>query len=143
MRPRITALSLGAIAVLALAASPVAADGARPVTITLDVDIVAGTETFTATGAFCPVGEAESFDGVVTGGPTVVFHLTKVFTCEGGSTLTVDLDAVFQNKRGGTVGGWRITGGTGDYAGATGGGQIVGEGTTTGIIDTYTGVIVR
>ena len=143
MRPRITALGLGAVAVLALAATPVAANGAQPVAITLDVDFVGGTETFTADGGFCPVGTAETVDNVRTGGPTGVFHVSKVFTCANGSTLAIDLDAVFQNKRNGTVGGWRVIGGTGDYAGASGGGQINGAGTPTGIIDTYTGVIVR
>jgi hypothetical protein len=33
--------------------------------------------------------------------------------------------------------------GTGDYAGATGGGHIAGVGSPTGIVDTYSGVVRR
>jgi hypothetical protein len=143
MRSRITALALASVAAVALVAGPVAASGAQPVTITLTVDFTADTELFTATGAFCPSGSAETFNFRPTGGGTTVFHLTKTFTCQNGDSLTVDLSAVFQGKRNGTVGGWTVTGGTGAYAGAMGGGRIVGVGTPTGIIDTYTGVIVR
>jgi len=142
MRTRITSLVLGTIAAAALVAAPVAAGGAQPVTITLSVDFGAGTEDFTATGAFCPTGSAETTSNSRTGGPTGVFHVDKTFICDDDSgTLSISLDAVFQNKKGGTVGGWRITGGTGDYAGAVGGGQIVGVGTSVGIDDTYSGVI--
>ena len=141
MRTRITSLVLGAIAAAALVAAPVAAGAARPVTISLSVDFGTGAEDFTATGAFCPAGSAVS-DAYRTGGPTGVFHVDKTFTCDDGTgTLSISLDAVFQNNRGGTIGGWRIVGGTGDYAGALGGGQIVGVGTSVGIDDTYTGVI--
>ena len=71
-----------------------------------------------------------------------MFHVDKTFVCDDDSgTLSISLDAVFQIAQGGTVGGWRIVGGTGDYAGALGGGQIVGVGTSVGIDDTYSGVI--
>ncbi len=143
MRSRITALALASVAAVALMAGPVAAGGSQPVTITLAVDLNAGTEVFTASGAFCPSGSAESSNFRPTGGGTTVFHLTKTFICQNGDSLTIDLNAVFQGKRNGTVGGWTVTGGTGAYAGAKGGGHIVGVGTPTGIIDTYTGVIVR
>jgi hypothetical protein len=142
MRTRISPLVLGSLAAAALVASPVAAGTAQPVTITLHVDFEAGTEEFTATGAFCPTGSAETTDNYRTGGPTGVFHVDKTFTCDDGSgTLSISLDAVFQNNKGGTIGGWRIVGGTDDYAGALGGGQIVGVGTNVGIDDTYSGLI--
>ena len=143
MRPRITALAVGVVAALALVAAPASAAGGA-VRITLDVNFGTGVEQFTATGAFCPAGEAESFDTWVTGGGATVFHLTKVFTCADGSgTLAIDLDAPFIGVKGGTIGGWRVTGGTGDYAGATGGGHLVGVGSPTGIVDTYSGVVRR
>jgi hypothetical protein len=143
MRPRITALAVGVVAALALAAAPASAAGGA-VRITLDVNFGTGVEQFTATGAFCPAGVAESFDTRVTGRGATVFHLTKVFTCEDGSgTLAIHLDAPFIGAKGGTIGGWRVTGGTGDYAGATGGGHLEGVGSPTGITDTYTGIVRR
>ena len=143
MRPRITALAVGVVAALALAAAPASAAGGA-IRITLDVNFETGVEQFTATGAFCPAGEAESFDTWVTGRGTNVFHLTKVFTCADGSgTLAIHLDAPFIGALGGTIGGWRVTGGTGDYAGATGGGHLTGAGSPTGIVDTYTGIVRR
>ncbi len=142
MRPRITALALGLVASLALAVAPVAASGGAPVRIALDVDFGTGAETFTATGAFCPAGTAVSFGTTVTGRGANVFHLSKTFTCADGSgSLTINLDAAFVGVRGGTVGSWRAVSGTGAYAGARGGGQIVGQGTSTGILDTYAGVL--
>ncbi|HYO44102.1 MAG TPA: hypothetical protein VES19_12960 [Candidatus Limnocylindrales bacterium] len=142
MRPRITALSLGIVASLALAAVPASAAGGAPVRIVLDVNFDDGTETFTATGAFCPAGTAESSEARTTGRGATVFHLSKTFTCSDGTgTLTIDLSAAFVWVRGGTVGSWRAVDGTGAYAGARGGGQITGQGTPTGIIDTYAGVL--
>jgi len=142
MRPRVTALALGVVASLALAVAPVAASGAAPVRITLDVNLATGTETFTATGAFCPEGTAVSSGTSATGGGAIVFHLSKTFTCADGSgSLTIKLDAAFVPMRDGTVGSWRAVDGTGAYADARGGGQITGQGTPTGIIDTYAGVL--
>lgn len=143
MRPRITALAVGIVAALALAAAPASAAGGA-VRITLDVNFGTGVEQFTATGAFCPAGEAQSSDEWPTGRGATVFHLTKVFTCSDGTgTLEIRLDAPFIGAREGTTGGWRVIGGTGDYVGATGGGHIAGVGSPTGIVDTYTGVVRR
>ena len=112
MRPRITALAVGVVAALALAAAPASAAGGA-VRITLDVNFATGVEEFTATGAFCPAGEAESFDTWVTGRGANVFHLTKVFTCSDGTgTLEIRLDAPFIGALDGTTGGWRVIGGT-------------------------------
>ncbi len=142
MRPRITALAIGLVASLALAAVPASAAGGAPVRIVLDVNFADGTETFAATGAFCPAGTAVSTPARATGRGATVFHLSKTFTCTDGSgTLTIDLDAAFVGVRGGTVGSWRAVAGTGAYAGVRGGGQITGQGTPTGILDTYAGVL--
>lgn len=143
MRPRITALAVGVFAALALVAAPASAAGGA-VRITLDVNFGTGVEQFTATGAFCAAGSAQSLDSRATGSGATVFHVTKVFTCEDGSgTMTIDLDAAFIGVKGGTIGGWHVTGGTGDYAGVRGGGQIVGVGSPTGIVDTYSGIVRR
>lgn len=145
MRPRITALAVGALAALAVAAAPASAAGGA-VRITLDANFVTGVETFVAEGAFCASGEALTTDNWPTGfgraGRAGVFHVTKVFTCANGTgSITVDLDAAYIGFKNGTIGGWRIIDGTGAYAGARGGGQIVGTGNGTGIIDVYSGVL--
>lgn len=145
MRPRFTALAVGALAALAVVAAPASAAGGA-VRITLDVNFVTGIESFTADGAFCDSGTAETTDNWATGfgraGRAGVFHVTKVFTCANGTDgITVDLDAAFIGFKEGTIGGWRVTDGTGAYAGARGGGQIVGSGTPTGILDVYSGIL--
>jgi hypothetical protein len=142
MRTRITSLVIGCLTAVVLAAAPVSAGAARPVTISLHIDFEAATEEFTASGAFCSSGTAVATDNRQTGNRTAVFHVDRTFTCADGSgTLSISLDAVFQNRQGGTVGGWRIVGGTGAYAGAVGAGHIVGTGTDVGIDDLYTGMI--
>ena len=144
MRPRIASLIVGAAAALAIVASPATAAGGRPLTITLEGNFTTGVETFTASGAFCPSGSAVSFDFWRTGGASYnnQFHLSKTFTCDDGSgSLTIHLNAAWVNTHGGTIGGWQITGGTGAYAGASGGGQIVGVGIDKGITYTYSGII--
>ncbi|HEX5829039.1 MAG TPA: hypothetical protein VFY23_16050 [Candidatus Limnocylindrales bacterium] len=139
MRTRITSLVIGAMTALLAVAGPVSA-GDGKVVITLDVNFARGSETFTATGAFCPRGSAVTTSVETTGRP--VFHVEKTFTCKDRSgTLSIALDAV--STWTGTQGGWTVTGGTGAYAGASGGGQVVGVGTSSGILDTYTGTINR
>ena len=72
-----------------------------------------------------------------------MFHVGKVFTCaDGGDSLTIELDAAITRPHGGTSGGWTVIEGTGDYAGATGGGSIVGVFTEPGIVDQYEGTLV-
>ncbi|MEO5965747.1 MAG: hypothetical protein ABIR11_09805 [Candidatus Limnocylindrales bacterium] len=145
MRTRIASLILGTVAAAALVVAPVAATGgSRAVTITLDVNFGTGDQVFTATGAFCPAGTAEAFTTKVSGRGSLVFHVTRTFICTGGvDTLTIDLHAGTSAQFDGTSGGWTVTGGTGAYAGASGGGQITGVNTPTGILDTYAGTVNR
>ena len=143
MRPRIASLGLGMIAVLAMAVAPVAA-GDGSVTIVSDVNFRTGAEKFTADGAFCPSGSGVTTEQSSSGGGSMVFHVAKAFTCKDGSgSLYIELDAVFNPQQGGTTGGWTVVGGTGDWANASGGGQIEGTPTRKGILDTYTGTINR
>jgi len=138
MRTRIASQVVGVVAALMLTAAPVSA-GDGSVTITLDVNFRSGTEKFIATGAFCPSGSAVSTQNSFTGR---VFHVAKTFTCKNGSgTLSIELNASGNDT--GTSGGWTVVGGTGDYADASGGGQITGVGSRTGIVDTYNGTINR
>jgi hypothetical protein len=127
------------VASLALAG---AASGAatQPVRIDLHVNFETGVETFTATG-FCPEGTAESFGFHQAGqGRATTFHLFKTLTCEDDSgTLTIRVEASSVFGFPGTIGGWSVVGGTGDYANTMGGGKIVGTGFDGGIDDVYTG----
>ena len=137
------------LAVVALAAFAPASSAATgsPVQITLDVNTTVGTETFTAIGAFCPSGTAESgnfrFAGGGQGrGQGFTFHLEKTLTCDNGSgTLTIAVDAATHLGEPTDQGGWSVISGTRDWSGASGGGQIVGTYNSDGIVDVYTGII--
>ena len=147
MRTRTASLAFAMVAAVAIVAGPVAARSSTPVSITLDVHFDPQSEVITAQTNFCD-GTAES-DAWISGGGrnergSLAFHVYRVFTCaDGVSSLTIKLDAAITRPHGGTSGGWRVIAGTGDYAGATGGGSIVGVFTETGIIDQYEGTIVR
>jgi hypothetical protein len=70
------------------------------------------------------------------------FHLTKTLVCTDGSgtfTIRVHAATVFGSPT--DQGGWSVVGGTGDYAGLRGGGNLVGTYVPNGIIDVYTGVV--
>ena len=137
---RITRSIIGAAVVAVLAVAPVSA-AAEKVTIDLHVDFELG-ETFTASG-FCESGTAESFGHLIVGqGRATTFHLFKTLTCDDGSgTLTIRVEASGVFGFGGTIGGWIVVGGTGDYATTRGGGSIVGTGFDGGIDDHYTGTL--
>ncbi len=142
MNRRHFATFIGAIA-LALSVAAPASAAAAPVRIDLHVDFSTG-ETFTADG-FCASGEALSFGHHVVGnGRAAVFHLYKTFTCDDGSgSLTIHLSAAAVFGMSGTIGGWNVVGGTGDYARVRGGGHIVGTAFDGGIDDVYTGTLTH
>jgi hypothetical protein len=147
MRTRTASLAFAMVAAVAIVAGPVTARSSTPISITLEVNLDAGVETITDQTNFCE-GTAESdawiTGGGRTGGGTLVFHVGKLFTCAGGDdTLLVELHAASNRPHGGTTGGWTVVEGTGAYAGASGGGSIVGVFTETGITDQYEGTIVR
>lgn len=136
---RLRQAAVGALltGLLLLTAQPVTA-AAEPVTINLHAVFEPSDETFTATG-FCPEGSAETI-GFRFAGRT--FHLFKELTCDDGSgTLIIRVEANLTWY--GTIGGWNVVGGTGDYAGVRGGGQLVGFGFDGGIDDVYTGRLTR
>jgi hypothetical protein len=129
-----------------LLASVMPALAASGVEITLHANFDTGEETFTATGAFCAGGTAETSDLRIVGGRSALtFHLRKTLTCDDGSgTLVMDVDAATSYGHPFTDGGgWSVAGGTGDWAGASGGGRLVGEYVADGVIDHYAGVIRR
>ena len=145
MRTRTASLAFAIVAALAIVAGPVAARASTPISITLEVNLDAGVETITDQTNFC-AGSAESEAWVTGGGRhgggTLVFHVGKLFTCTGGEdTLLIELNAASNRPRGGTTGGWTVVDGTGAYAGARGGGRIVGVFTQTGIVDQYEGTL--
>ena len=138
------------IAILAvglLLPSAVAARSVGPVAITLDANFnTDGSETFTAAGAFCASGTATTDDLRIVGNGFhgLSFHVVKTLTCDDGSgSLTIAVDAATHQGSGGDQGGWSIQSGTGAYAGATGGGVLVGVYDESGVIDVYSGRISR
>jgi hypothetical protein len=132
-------LALAVAAALTLSA-PVFAAGASPVTIRIEV--IGGTETFTTTGdALCPAGTATTDVGHFGGGPVAgSFHGSKTLDCTDGSgsfRITFDAATVFGAPQ--DQGGWHVIDGTDAYATLRGGGNLVGTYVEGGIIDLYTG----
>ena len=86
---------------------------------------------------------------VSVSGPVSTFVGTKSFNCTGG-TLELSFRASTRDCSTTDRGTWRVTGGTGDFAGAHGGGRLIGTYTggagtncdNTGIDDRYIGVVV-
>lgn len=148
MRARRIGASIGILG--ALLAAPSAAAAPPPVTtITIEV-VFGGTETFTATGGVvCDSGTAVSdpqfgtFGGSKNRG-VFTFHVVKTLTCADQSgTFKLLVDVSTNPNSPGTVGGFAAGGGTGDYVGLRGGGQLVGtaEPDGNGITDVYTGIL--
>jgi len=140
---RVPLIGSASAAVLLLVVTVLPAAAADRVSITIDVNVTTGTELFTADGPFCASGSATSgnffFGG---GGRAGTFHLQKVLTCDDGSgTLTINVDAATANGSDHDQGGWSVASGTGDYAGVSGGGNLVGNYYEDGIVDHYTGVL--
>jgi hypothetical protein len=143
MRARQIGLTLGLLGTLLVAPT---ASAAPPITvITIDVNFTTG-ETFTATGGVvCPSGVAVTDPVFAAGGGrqgrgVFTFHLTKTLTCDDGSgTFGVLVDAATAPTSPGTIGGFAVVGGTGDYSGLHGAGSLVGTGRPDGILDVYTG----
>ena len=141
-------LVIGLLGVFAVA--PVASAAAAPTT-TIRIDIVfgpGGSEEFITTGGvLCPSGTAVT-DPVFAAGfgrmgrGAASFHLIKTLTCADDSgTFQIKVNAGPSPT--GTVGGFAVVGGTGDYANLRGGGSLVGIATDVGIIDFYTGSLTN
>lgn len=144
MRRQRLAATVGLLGVMLLPTTIYAAPATT--VIEIDVDFGSGEEVFTATGGVvCAAGTAESEGTVFTGGGRMgrgvfTFHLVKTLTCDDGSgTFQIRVDAATAPTSPGTIGGFAVIGGTGDYVGLRGAGSLVGAGTADGILDRYTG----
>ena len=141
-------LTIGVLGALLVAP---AASAAVPTTTTIQIDIVFGvSEDFTTSGGvLCPSGAALTDPVFVAGFGSMgrgagTFHLIKTLTCADGSgTFQILVDAGSSPDSSGTVGGFSVVGGTGDYAGLRVGGSLVGTYTDDGIVDVYTGRLVN
>ncbi len=138
--PFLRPLAAGMIAAALIAPGAIAAS---KVEITLTVPGFGGAETFVASGGFCPSGTSTSSNFRFAGGGRAgTFHLDKTFFCDGGTdSLTIHLSAATANGSPQDQGGWKVIGGTGAYAGAHGGGNLVGDYVANGVIDHYVGII--
>ncbi len=144
MRTRRLGLAFGLLATLLVAP---AASAAPPITtITIDVNFISG-ETFTATGGVvCDSGVAVTDPVFAKGGGrqdrgVFTFHLIKTLICDDDSgSFMIMVDAATAPTSAGTLGGFAVVGGTGDYSGLHGAGSLVGTVVSeTEIIDVYTG----
>lgn len=144
MRGRRLGAALGLLGALLLPSTINAAPATTVIEIAIDLGT--GEEAFTASGGVvCDEGTAESDLSVFTGGGSkgrgvFTFHLVKTLTCEDGSgTFQIRVDAATAPRSPGTIGGFAVIGGTGDYVALRGGGSLVGTATDVGIDDRYTG----
>lgn len=127
-------LVAGLVTVLAVA--PVMA--APPLDVHIEVQSTfAGGDPFTATGSavdaglLCEVGTVHNLSAKRSGPPEGTFatlRMVKQFECQDGSgtfdvRLLVHLDLTPEGIHTGT---WEVVGGTGDYAGLHGNGELIG-----------------
>jgi hypothetical protein len=141
-------LASGVLASLLLA--QVASATAPPMT-TISIDVVFGvSEHFTTTGGVvCDSGDAVTDPDFAAGwgakGRGIgTFHLVKTLTCDDGSgTFQIRVDAAMAPSSSGTLGGFAVIGGTGDYGGLRGAGSLAGTYTDYGIVDLYSGRLVN
>jgi hypothetical protein len=118
---------------LLLLAGSAGATAARTQLFTIAIDLDTNTETVTSSsGALCPTGAAVSdfHFGAGNFNQAGTFHLAKLITCDDGSgsfVIAVNAGSNFVVGNG-TTGGWGVVpgSGTGDYAGLSGGGSVVG-----------------
>jgi hypothetical protein len=153
MRHGRSALVIGALAALLFA--PTVAAAAPPVT-TITIDVQFGSadpkEPFWATGGVvCETGYAIT-DPVFAAGfgrmgrGVGTFHLIKTLYCDDGSgTFQIRVDAATAPTSPGTIGGFAVVGGTGEYVGLHGAGSLLGTSTGggSGILDVYTGILMN
>jgi len=141
-RHRMALAASAALLLLAVVPAAVSAAPGGKVSITINVS---DTETFTTTGGIlCASGTATTDFDHFGGGPVAgSFHLTKTLVCDGNPadtfTIRVNAATVFGSPT--DQGGWSVAGGTGAYAGLSGGGNLVGTYVENGIIDHYTGSV--
>jgi hypothetical protein len=141
MRNRRLGLAIGLLGAMLVA--PTSAFAAPVTTIRIDI-VFEVSEEFTTTGdVLCPSGDAVT-DPVFAAGfgrmgrGAGTFHLIKTLTCDDGSgTFQIVVNA--GPTPSGTIGGFAVVGGTGDYSSLAGGGSLIGIATDVGIIDFYTG----
>ena len=145
--------SAGFAAGLLLLASTVSGAMAAPLPaiIVIEIDLDTSTETFTTDSPLlCPSGDAftDFHKGAGNFGAAGSFHLNKELVCDDGSeTFVIRVDAGTNFVVGdGTTGGWSVVpgGGTGDYVGLKGGGNVFGVDQTGGevdLVDYYSGSI--
>lgn len=144
MRARRIGSSLGLLA--ALLGAPTASAAPPTTVITIDVNFITG-ETFTATGGVvCDSGVAVTDPVSVAGGGrqgrgVFTFHLIKTLTCDDDSgSFMIKVEAATAPTSPGTIGGFAVVGGTGDYSGLHGAGSLIGTSLSeTEILDVYTG----
>jgi hypothetical protein len=150
MRNGRSALVIGALAALLVAPTVTAA--APPVTtITIDVQFDVSEEFLATGGVVCDSGYAVT-DPIFAAGfgrmgrGVGTFHLIKTLYCDDGSgTFQIRVDAATAPTSPGTIGGFAVVGGTGDYEGLHGAGSLLGTSTGggTGVLDVYTGRLMN
>lgn len=145
MRAPRLGLTIGMLVTLLLA--PTASAAAPPTTvIRIEIDLILNQEDSIATGGVvCPSGTAVTDPVFFAGGGAQgrgvgTFHLIKTLTCDDNSgSFRILVNAATAPSSPGTLGGFVVIGGTGDYTGLRGAGSLVGTYTDVGVDDVYIG----
>ena len=151
MRRSALALAIFCAALLLPTPSAVAApSGASSGTLVVNTlfDATVDSPVVEATGVFAGCTSVTDLDADIKSPiGTAVFSGTKQITCDDG-TIIVAYTATPAKRVGGTHGSWRVIGGTGAFAGLTGGGRLTGDsnacdpmGTDGCILDAFTGTL--
>jgi hypothetical protein len=146
----VTALSLSIVLIVTpvVAAPPLTVHIEVPATINPDPDPFVATGPAVDAGALCPTGVSTDLSVVIVSNPpgnTIrILKVLKQFVCDDGSgtfdvNLVVNLDLMTHE----TTAHWRIVGGSGDYVGLQGNGNLIGTPIVPGssIYDVYDGTI--
>lgn len=132
----------------ALAAPPLAVHIEVPATINPDPDPFVASGPAVNAGALCPTGTSTDLSVVIVADPpgtTIrILKVVKRFICDDGSgTFDVNLVVKLDLATHETSARWSIAGGTGDYVGLHGNGNLIGTPIVPGssIFDVYDGII--
>jgi len=144
MRRLITLGLVGSMALLLVAAVPVAAGSRTDVTMTVTTTFDAVPDAFVATGIpDCAWGSVYDAGGRVEfTRHHGVFSGYKAFDCEDGGEngFIVRLNARFGDS--GSVGAWTVVGSWGSLSGLSGAGGLTGDPIEGGITDNYFGAVI-
>ena len=127
-----------------VSAAPAGAASSVKVAFMAQMDNFGNGTLIQSTVPGCPNATVNTSDVVFFSKRGVAYFTGKHgFDCGGGNTFTVSFIAHHTKTSPTNVGTWKVIGGTGSFAGASGGGTLSATGTpgTNSFVDYYTGTM--